>query len=171
MRFWILSFVAVSGLAVLSLRGNDIRPSLTEEVSPVIALVRRWEGCRLDSYLCPAGRWTIGYGHTRDVQEGMSISQEEAEQMLEADLDWMRDMVRCHVLVPINRNQEAALVSFVYNVGETAFKKSTMLRKLNGKDYDGAADEFGRWIYAGGKPMDGLRNRRMDEEKLFMRKP
>lgn len=130
-------------------------------------LIKDFEGCRLKAYLCPAGIWTIGYGHTQGVKPDMVINQLQAERFLKQDLKRFEDAVTSLVKVPITPNQFSALVSFAYNVGTGALYDSTLLRKLNKKDYKGAANEFLRWNKAGGKVLSGLTRRRLAEKDLF----
>ena len=130
-------------------------------------LIKDFEGCRLKAYLCPAGVWTIGYGHTQGVKPDMVINQLQAERFLRQDLKRFEDAVTSLVKVPITPNQFSALVSFTYNVGTGALYDSTLLRKLNKKDYKGAANEFLRWNKAGGKVLPGLTRRRLAEKDLF----
>ena len=135
-----------------------------------IDLIKRFEGCRLKAYRCPAGVLTIGYGHTgSDVSNGMVISQEKAENMLKMDLVVHCNNVTKLVKVPLNQNQFDALVSIEYNVGYGALSTSTLLRLLNQGKYTEASKQFERWVYAGGKPLEGLKRRRKAEKELFIR--
>ena len=130
-------------------------------------LIKEFEGLRLTAYLCPAGVWTIGYGHTKGVKRGMKIDQAQADRLLDIDLIDVARSIRQLVKVNINDNQEQALVSFIFNVGARAFSNSTLLRKLNNKDYAGASSEFDKWVYAKGKKLPGLIRRRKAEKDLF----
>ena len=132
-----------------------------------IDLIKNFEGCRLKAYKCPAGIWTIGYGHTSGVKEGQVITLEQAEQFLRQDLKRFETSVRNLVIVPIKQNQFDALVSFAYNLGATALSTSTLLKKLNNSDYNCAALEFDRWVYANGNKLNGLIRRRAAEKELF----
>lgn len=133
-----------------------------------IDLIMRNEGCDLIAYLCPAGIWTIGYGHTgKDVHPDLVITQQQAERLLINDLGKFCDAVSRLVKVPVNDNQYAALVSLCFNIGEGNFAKSTLLKKLNKKDYAGAALEFEKWNRGGGKVLAGLVKRRAEERRLF----
>ena len=135
-----------------------------------INLIKRFEGCRLKAYRCPAGVLTIGYGHTgSDVSNGMVISQEKAENMLKMDLTVHCNNVSKLVKVPLTQNQFDALVSFEFNVGYGALSTSTLLRLLNQGKYTEASKQFERWVYAGGKPLEGLKKRRIAEKELFLR--
>jgi len=141
---------------------------MEREITPEEKIVAEFEGLRLEAYLCPAGVLTIGYGHTGpDVFHGQVITKEEAADLLYTDLNKFRQAVVSLVDVPLNSNQFGALVSFVYNVGIGAFKASTLLRKLNQEDYEGAANEFKRWNKGGGQVLRGLVRRRAAEEALF----
>ena len=131
-----------------------------------VNLIKSFEGLRLQAYLCPAGVWTIGYGHTKGVRKGDVITEEDAEQMLRDDLIGFERCVTENVEVPLAQNQFDALVSFAFNVGCGAFKGSTLLRRLNAGDPD-ASDELLRWTKAGGVEVAGLVTRRSDEREFF----
>lgn len=131
-------------------------------------LIKSFEGLKLKAYRDPVGIWTIGYGHTRNVKAGQVISPSQAVELLKEDLKDAEADVDRLVKVQINPSQRAALVSFVFNLGGTNFAKSTLLRKLNAGDYAGAAEEFGRWVNAGGQRLPGLVRRREAEKKLFL---
>lgn len=134
-----------------------------------VALVREFEGCRLDAYRCPAGIPTIGYGATGpDIRMGMVWTQEQADARLVEDLARFADGVERLVEVDLSDNQFAAIVSFAYNVGLGALAGSTLLRKLNAGDYEGAADQFPRWNKGGGRVLPGLVRRRAAERDLFL---
>ena len=138
------------------------------------AIIKQYEGFRAKPYLCPAGVPTIGYGATyytdgRTVTlRDASISEADADKLLDKMLVKYEDAVNRYVQVPITQNQFDALVSFCYNLGQEALRKSTLLKKLNNKDYNGAANAFLSWVYAGGKKLQGLVKRRTDERKLFL---
>jgi lysozyme len=136
-----------------------------------IELIKKYEGCRLRAYCCPAGIPTIGYGHTGSVSVGQTITQDEAEKLLRVDLISREKAVERFVDVPLTQGQFDALVSFVYNVGEGAFARSTLLKKLNAGDYAGAALEFRAWTQGGGKVLPGLIARRQAETELFNGRP
>lgn len=132
-----------------------------------IDLIKKFEGCRLEAYKCPAGIWTIGYGHTKGVKDGMIITQEQAEEFLREDLRIFEQTVESCVKVPLSQNQFDALVSFCYNCGSGALRTSTLLRLLNEGNYSSAADQFLRWNKAGGKVLVGLTRRREEEREMF----
>lgn len=134
----------------------------------LIKFVGNFEGCRLTAYLDAGGVWTIGYGQTglRGIQ-GMTITQEQADAYLAVSLRKAEDAVRRYTEVELTDYQQAALTSLVFNIGVGAYRKSTLLRKLNAGDYNGAALEFTRWNKVNGKPLMGLIKRRAAEQHLF----
>lgn len=136
-----------------------------------IDLIKKFEGCSLISYKCPAGVWTIGYGHTNGVKKGQKITEKQAEIFLREDIKKFENGVKKAVFVPLTQNQFDALVSFTYNCGLGAFKNSTLRKKLNAKDYTGAAKEFLRWNKSNGRVLDGLKRRRNAEKDLFEETP
>lgn len=130
-------------------------------------IVKFYEGCRLEAYLCPAGIPTIGYGRTKNVKLGDRCTQQQAEVWLEDDFFKAKTEVRAVVKVPLTQNQLDALASFVFNLGVRKLTQSTLLKKLNAGDYKDAAAEFDKWVYANGKKLNGLIKRRAAERKLF----
>jgi len=134
-----------------------------------INIVKEYEGLRLKPYICPAGKWTVGYGHTGNVNVGVIISEEKANQLLANDLSSSASTVESLVKVALNHNQFSALVSFAFNVGSGSFSRSTLLRKLNAGNYGAVPEELKRWVKAGGKPLSGLVSRRLKESELWSR--
>lgn len=138
-----------------------------------ISLIKEFEGCRLKAYQDSVGVWTIGYGWTqpvdgRKIGPGMVIDQATAERLLKCGLVQYEQGVNQLVKVIITQGQFDALVSFSYNLGLRSLSTSTLLRKLNAGDKQGAADEFGKWVNAGGVRLNGLVKRREAERKLFL---
>ena len=131
-------------------------------------IIKKWEGLRLKAYLCPAGIPTIGYGHTYNVKMGQTISVAQAELFLDHDYQNAEEQVLSLVKVPLTENQLGALTSFVFNLGSGNLSRSTLLKKLNLGDYRGAAEEFNKWVFAGGKKLNGLVKRRAEERELFI---
>jgi GH24 family phage-related lysozyme (muramidase) len=132
--------------------------------------IKKHEALRLEAYLpTPNDVWTIGYGHTKTAKKGMRITERGAEELLKGDIAWAEAAVRNRVKVPLNQNQFDALVSFVFNVGETAFASSTLLRLLNQGKYQEAADQLLRWDKQKGKVLRGLTRRRAEERSLFLK--
>ena len=136
-----------------------------------LSLIKSFEGLRLKAYKCPAGVWTIGYGHTgKDVKPGMIITEEQAEEYLRQDLERFEKGVDDLVEVDINENQYSALVSLAYNIGLGNFKKSTLLKlinKGNQNELEAVHSQFKRWVYANKKVLPGLVKRREAEFKLY----
>jgi GH24 family phage-related lysozyme (muramidase) len=133
-----------------------------------LLILKSFEGLRLESYLDVVGIWTIGYGTTANVTQGMRISQAQAEAFLMRDLAMFEETIANTVRVPLNGDQFSALVSFTYNVGSTAFAESTLLQLLNKSDYIGAADQMLRWNKGGNLELPGLTRRRQAERSLFL---
>lgn len=132
-------------------------------------LIKKWEQLRLTAYKpTPNDVWTIGWGHTLGVTEGMVIDQNQAEQFFQQDVSEAENAVNQYVKVGLTQHQFDALVSFTFNEGVGAFRSSTLLRKLNAGDYQGAANEFPRWNKQGSKTLQGLVNRRADEMAYFL---
>lgn len=146
------------------------------QTSPAgIALIKEFEGCRLEAYLCPAGVPTIGYGSTFGVQIGDKITQDDAERRLRMDLIKFEMEVEDALSLPpgsparpVTQNQFDALVSLCYNIGPPRFRASTVIRKFCAGDIPGAAQAFLLWTKAGGKDIPGLVRRRKAEVALFL---
>ena len=132
-----------------------------------IDLIKHFEGCETEAYKCPAGVWTIGYGHIKGVQEGQVITETQAHEMLVEELKEYENYILNAVEVDLNQNQFDAMVSWVYNLGPTNLKSSTLLKELNSKNYNAAAQEITKWNKAGGKVLTGLVKRREAEASLF----
>ena len=135
-----------------------------------LALIKKFEGCRLKAYRCSANVLTIGYGHTGGVKEDDTISQPEADELLENDIAKFEEYVSDNVIVELKQNQFDALVAWTFNLGVGNLRNSTMLKKLNEADYDSIPFEMRRWNKAGGKTLDGLIRRRKAEGLLFENK-
>jgi len=135
-----------------------------------IALIQEFEGCILKAYRCPAGVLTIGYGHTGpDVKSGMVISHNEADDLLRDDLKIFERNVSSLVGdAPTSQNQFDAMVCLAFNIGVSAFRKSSVLREHCKPDYTRAADSFLLWNKAGGKILQGLVRRRKAERALYL---
>ncbi len=148
-------------------------------ISPnCLKLIKKWEGLYLDAYLNSVGIWTIGYGTTeysdsKKVKQGDKVSIQQAKKFLQDKVDQVADEVNQLVKVALTQNQFDAVVSFCYNVGIGAFKDSILLKKLNQRDYQGAANEFLKWnegmVNGVKKMLPYLVNRRDDEKHLFFK--
>lgn len=136
-------------------------------------LIKQFEGLKLQAYKDVAGIWTIGYGLTRypdgtKVKQGDKITQQQAEAYFQETLQKFAQGVEDSIKTKVNNNQFAALVSFAYNVGLNAFKESTLLKLVNENPNNPAIEaQFMRWVNAGGRPVQGLVNRRRHEANLY----
>lgn len=137
-----------------------------------IDLIKSFEGLKLSAYPDPGSGgnpFTIGYGHTGQyVLPTSTITEPEAQDLLKQDLSDSCNSVRHLVASPINDNQFGALVSFCFNEGQGKLKSSTLLTYVNKNQFDLAAEEFPRWVHAGGKVLNGLIARRQKEKQLFL---
>ena len=132
-----------------------------------LSLIKRFEGCRLKSYKCSANVLTIGYGHTSGVKETDTITQDEADKLLQEDVEQFEKYVDDNVTVELGQSQFDSLVAWTFNLGVGNLRESTMLKKLNNEDYKSVPSEMKRWNKAGGKTLDGLIRRRKAESLLF----
>ena len=132
-----------------------------------LSLIKKFEGCKLEAYKCAANVWTIGYGSTKGVKEGMEISQERAEMLLLEDVEMFENSVNKLVEVSLEQNQFDALVCWTYNLGPTNLNNSTMLKLLNAGDYHTVPNQMKRWNKSNGEVLEGLVRRREAEALLF----
>jgi len=135
-----------------------------------IALIKKFEGIELQAYQDSVGVWTIGYGHTKGVKEGDNISLKQAEAMLEEELVEYEGYINNMVELGLEQNQFDALVAWVYNLGPTNLRESTLLKVLNQGLFDEVPFEIKRWNKAGGQVLNGLVRRREAEALLFQGK-
>lgn len=139
-----------------------------------IDLIAEFEGFREDAYLCPAGVWTIGYGTTEasgvglSVYPGRKISEVHARLYLGVAVEVFAAKIRPLIKVPLSLNEWAAILSLAYNIGPSAFRRSSVLRNLNAGARLASADAFLLWNKANGKVLKGLVRRREAERKLFL---
>lgn len=134
-----------------------------------IGFIAGKEGFVDHTYIDIAGVKTKGYGHTgSDVKIGDKIPRQEAEVLLVKDANKHWDSAKKYIKVPLYQHEADAYASFVFNVGVTNFRNSTLLKKLNAGDYSGACAQLKRWVYAGGKKVKGLVNRREAEYRMCM---
>ena len=132
-----------------------------------VDLVKFFEGFEGKAYLCPANVWTIGYGRTKNVQEGDRITKVQAERDLLEELEEFAEQVLNSVKVELTQNELDALTSWTYNLGVGNLNSSTLLKKLNTGDKDSVPSEMLRWNKAAGKVLAGLTRRREAEAKLW----
>lgn len=132
-----------------------------------LLLIEKHEGCYLTSYLCPAGVWTVGIGHTRTAKQGITITKKQAYDLLQSDLEIAESIVLSS-LQGLNQNQFDALVSLVFNIGGGNFRSSTLLKKIKQNAPESEIrEQFAAWVYAKHKRLPGLVTRRLDESNLF----
>lgn len=146
-------------------------PAIGTATAIAVGTVMYFEGNEPEAYVDPVGVVTICYGHTATARIGQTHSDEECQRLLEQDLGDAFAAVRRHAETDMPPTREAALASFVYNVGAGAFQRSTLLRKLNAGDVQGACDELLRWVYADGRVLRGLVTRRQAERELCLMEP
>lgn len=140
-----------------------------------LSLIKQWEGFRAEAYPDPGSRdgtpWTIGYGTTkiggRQVKKGEKITETEATRLLMIEINRVAAVVERLVKVALTDNQFGALVSFAYNIGDDAFSKSTLLKRLNAGEYEKVPAQLARWNKNDGHVMEGLTNRRAAEAGLW----
>ena len=176
MKKWQWLLIGISGIAALILitsTGREFFMSLARN------LISKWEGKKLTAYRDAVGKWTIGYGHLIKSGEKYypygpikSITDEEAAALLENDLNDSRACVKAFVNVPLTDNQNAALISLIFNIGCENFRNSTLLKLINARKFVDASSQFDKWVLAtepnGNKvKLAGLVNRRADEKQLF----
>lgn len=154
---------------------DKLAPSRKTTSDVGVDLISGFEDTRFKAYDDGVGIWTIGTGTTVypngvKVKQGDTCTPEQAKTYFKHDLAKFEKTVNESVTVPLTQNQFDALVSLTYNIGSSAFKNSTLLKKLNKRDYQGAADQFLVWNKADGKVMKGLVRRREAERALFLKK-
>lgn len=137
-----------------------------------IDLIKKYEGFRPQSYQDSVGVWTIGYGTTRingqPVKAGMTITEDRALELVRAEVNKLWSRIESITKVNLNDNQMNALVDFAYNLGFGSLKNSTLMKYVNESKFEEAANQFPRWVYAGGKVLPGLVKRREAERQLFL---
>ena len=132
-----------------------------------LELIKKFEGCETCAYQDSVGVWTIGFGHTKGVEEGQTCSIEDAESMLADEMDEYEGYINNMVKVELQQHEFDSLVAWVYNLGPTNLGESTMLKVLNGGQFDRVPDEMNRWTRAGGEILEGLVRRRQAESLMF----
>ena len=130
-------------------------------------LIAEFEGFSSTVYRCQAGVPTIGFGHTKDVTEGQTITKEDALRLLMSELSTLQKALASVIHVDVTEGQFVAILSLVYNIGMWKFRTSTLLRELNKENFVNAGNEFARWIYVKRQPNEGLMRRRAKEREVF----
>jgi lysozyme len=136
----------------------------------LIKLIKESEGCKLTSYKCPAGIWTIGYGQTKGIKEGMVWTQNQAdEDLVKTALEVLNRAIKYSpILATVNMEKQAAIADFIYNLGVGKYATSTLKKKVDVGDWVSAASEIKRWDKAAGKVLKGLTVRRAKEAALLL---
>ena len=136
----------------------------------LIKLIKESEGCKLTSYKCPAGIWTIGYGQTKSIKEGMTWTQNQAdEDLVKTALEVLNRAIKYSpILATVNMEKQAAIADFIYNLGVGNYAISTLKKKVDVGDWVSAASEIKRWDKAAGKVLKGLTVRRAKEAALLL---
>lgn len=129
-------------------------------------LIANWEGAETTPYKDIAGVWTVCYGETQNIDFDKEYTKEKCDKLLAQRVPVYYNAAMKHVEKDIPVTMQAAITSFTYNVGPEAFRKSTMLKKINRGDFWGACRELDRWAYAAGMWVRGLANRREAEKRL-----
>ncbi|RZG47046.1 lysozyme [Acinetobacter wuhouensis] len=170
------AIIAMNGLPVFAkVIGFTLSDSAQRDISENgFAIIREFEGLELKAYQDTGGVWTIGIGTIKykngtAVKKGDTCTIQQAEEWLKNDCVWVDACLDKYVKVAVSQNQFDALASLIYNIGENAFKKSTMLTLINQNNLTAAANQFDRWIYDNGKKVQGLVNRRKKEKELFLK--
>jgi len=132
------------------------------------AIIKHYEGLRLKAYRCPAGVWTIGYGHTGGIKENDEITESDADRLLYQDMHDAFDCIEHYVDEDLTDYETAALISLVFNIGCNAFRGSQICRLLNEGNMKAAAQQFQWWRKGGGQVLPGLVKRRESERRLFV---
>lgn len=152
---------------------DSLGKPITRKLSATgLRLIKDEEAFRSRAYVCPGGELTIGYGHVilpGEPYATVTLSEEAAAELLRRDVERAEAAVNSLVKVPLTQSQFDALVSFTFNLGGGRLRNSTLLKRLNEGEYTAAARQFGRWVFADGRRLDGLVKRRERERKLFMR--
>ena len=131
------------------------------------SLIKKFEGCKLEAYLCSAGVPTIAFGRTKNVKIGDTCTQEQADAWLEEELEEYTGYVNDAVKQTLQQNQIDAMVAWTYNLGPTNLRSSTMLKVLNKGKMQEVPQEMRKWVKANGKTLPGLERRRLAESMLF----
>ena len=168
---WAVCMSAVLGAAFFLADSADSADSKAPAGIPgkgAIERIKKWEGFKDAKYQDVAGKWTIGYGHlVRSSESFNEISETEAEELLRRDVESAERAVLRLVNVPLTDGQFDALVSFTFNLGSGAFQRSTLRRKVNRQAHSEVPDQLMRWVWAGGRKLNGLHKRRSAESILY----
>jgi len=140
------------------------------DLEPLYTIVRKYEGLSLTPYLCPAGVWTIGYGHTGPEVHAKTpaITEEEAEALLQKDCrEFVLWAIKLSPILVFYPERLCAIADFCYNLGQNAYKVSTLKRMVDEENWDESIEQIKRWVFAAGKRLPGLVKRRNMEAELL----
>ena len=137
----------------------------------LIRLIKEFEGCKLEAYKCPAGIWTIGYGQTKGIKQGMKWTQQEVDDnLLETCIGVIGEAIKASpILLLEDINKQAAIADFVYNIGITNYNRSKLKLIINQKNWTSAVTEIKKWNKVGGAVLAGLVRRRQYEADLLLK--
>jgi len=135
----------------------------------LLTLIRRFEGCKLLAYLCPAGVWTIGWGATGPgIKKHLAWTQEQADDRLDDDaLRYWLATLKASPVLSQHPEIAQAIADFVYNLGATRYRASTLKKRVDAEDWDGACEEIVKWVFGGGRKLPGLVLRRQAEAAII----
>lgn len=146
------------------------RLAIEQALTTAMHLIRQFEGCRLRAYRCPAGIWTIGWWHTKNVRQGDIWTQEQADHVLKEDIVQYARNVHLHTQHLIDYpNRFAACISLAYNIGINAFARSSLCRHIHGMKWNMAAEAFKSWRFVNRRENQGLIRRRTIERQIFLK--
>ena len=140
-------------------------------VEVLTRLIKEFEGCKLEAYKCPAGIWTIGYGQTKGIKEGMTWTQQQAEEnLLKTCMETITEVINASPILEFESiNKQAAIADFVYNLGITNYNKSKLKLRVNQKNWISAITEIKKWNKSNGDILPGLVKRRQCEADLLIK--
>lgn len=145
------------------------RLEVLEQYPLAESLIMHWEGLFLHAYQDEVGVWTIGYGTTEGIHSGMTCTKDQAIQWMRNEMKQCASSILSVIRAPVNSAELSAMISLTYNIGIGAFSHSTLVRRLNaGEPRLDVANEFLRWVYAGGRVLNGLVARRREERSVFL---
>lgn len=134
-----------------------------------LEFIKKWESLKLVAYLCPAQKWTVGFGHTgKDVYSGLVITKDQAEKLFRKDVSIAEAVVRKLIFVKLTQKKFDAVCSLTYNIGGKNLETSTLLKKINNQEWLEASKEFKEWHFSKGKSLPGLVKRREEESVMFL---
>lgn len=166
-----IAHLGVKARKRVSVKSRIITAAAAAALALAATAVTRFEGTRYAAYQDFGGVWTICQGHTHGVKPGDTASKEQCAAYLNADLGMANDAIDRCVSVPLSVGERAAYIDLIFNIGDGAFCRSTLVRVLNSGDHKAACEQLMRWTHAGGKQLQGLVERRKSERDLCLKGP